>query len=105
MCALPLPLRPACCRVNDLDKLQGLRKVAEDKAFQARWKAVKQEKKKKLAALIKSMYGDDVPLNALYDIHVRARACGAGVHERGDCMHSCMRMQGCARVGLLLQRG
>lgn len=58
------------CRVNDLDKLQGLRKFAKDKSFQAKWRAVKQEKKKKLAALIKSMYGDDVPVNALFDIHV-----------------------------------
>lgn len=71
---LPRPLasphsRPS--RINDTDKLAGLRAFAKDPAFQAKWHAVKQAKKAKLAALIKRVHGDDdINLNALFDIQV-----------------------------------
>lgn len=45
--------------------------LAGDRSFQAKWKAVKQAKKAQLAALIKSTFGDDVNLNAMFDIQVR----------------------------------
>lgn len=49
----------------------GLREYATDKAFQAKWRAVKQIRKAKLAAFMKKSTGDDVNLNSLFDIHVR----------------------------------
>jgi starch phosphorylase len=51
--------------------LQKLKKLASDATFQAKWKAVKQTKKAKLAAVIKQTHGDDVNMNALFDIQVR----------------------------------
>lgn len=58
-------------RINDTDKLAGLRAFAKDPAFQAKWHAVKQAKKAKLADLIKRVHGDDdINLNALFDIQV-----------------------------------
>lgn len=56
--------------VTDTVQLQKLKKVSTDAAFQAKWKAVKQLKKAKLAAMIKQIHGDDVNMNALFDIQV-----------------------------------
>jgi hypothetical protein len=56
--------------ITDTYGLQRLTPYATDKAFQAKWREVKQENKAKLAAYIKSQFGDDVPLNALFDIQV-----------------------------------
>ncbi len=50
--------------------LTGLRKYASDKDFQAKWRAVKMQRKTKLAQLIKARFGDDVNMDALFDIHV-----------------------------------
>jgi starch phosphorylase len=58
--------------VTDTVQLQKLKKVSTDAAFQAKWKAVKQLKKAKLAAMIKQMHGDEVNMNALFDIQVCA---------------------------------
>jgi hypothetical protein len=55
----------------DMSKLRGLEEHASDPEFRAQWRAVKQEKKKQLAALIKDMTGDDVNTDAMFDIHVR----------------------------------
>jgi hypothetical protein len=56
--------------ITDTYGLQRLTPYATDKAFQAKWREVKQENKAKLAAYIESQFGDDVPLNALLDIQV-----------------------------------
>lgn len=57
--------------ITDTYDLQRLTPYATDKAFQAKWREVKQENKAKLAAYIKSQFGDDVPLNALFDIQIK----------------------------------
>ena len=59
----------------DMSKLRGLEAHAEDPAFQEQWRAVKRTQKAKLAALIKAQTGDDVSLDAMFDIHVRLRVC------------------------------
>lgn len=59
-----------CSWITDTYELAKLKPYAEDKAFQEQWRAVKLENKKKLAAYIKETFGDDVPLNALFDIQV-----------------------------------
>lgn len=68
------PQQPPHCvprhRINDTEKLAGLRAFASDPAFQAKWAAVKKAKKAKLAELIKKIHGDDVNQNALFDIQV-----------------------------------
>ena len=62
---------PDCSWITDTYELSKLKPYAEDAAFQEQWRAVKLENKKKLAAYIKETFGDDVPLNALFDIQVR----------------------------------
>ena len=57
--------------INNASLLTGLRAVAKDKAFQEKWRAVKLDKKKKLAALIKKVSGDDVNIDSLFDIHIK----------------------------------
>mmetsp|Transcript_11859 Transcript_11859/g.25461 ORF Transcript_11859/g.25461 Transcript_11859/m.25461 type:complete len:871 (-) Transcript_11859:450-3062(-) len=57
--------------INDTEMLAELRKYASDKSFQAKWRAVKREKKAKLAELIKKQSGDDVNLDALFDIQIK----------------------------------
>jgi glucan phosphorylase len=64
-----------CSWITDTYELSKLAKYAEDKAFQKKWIAVKQENKAKLAAVIKETFGDDVPLNALFDIQVGCFSC------------------------------
>lgn len=66
------------CRINNAELLSGLRKFATDKDFQAKWRAVKMQKKAKLAALLKERTGDDVNMDSMFDIHVRRR----GVRRR-----------------------
>lgn len=50
--------------------LRGLEQHADDPDFQAKWRAVKFEKKQQLADYIESVTGDKVPIDALFDIHV-----------------------------------
>jgi starch phosphorylase len=57
--------------ITDTYELSKLKPYAEDAAFQEQWRAVKLENKKKLAAYIKETFGDDVPLNALFDIQIK----------------------------------
>ena len=52
--------------------LRGLEKHAEDPDFQAKWRAVKVEKKQQLADYIEDLTGDKVPTDAMFDIHVRS---------------------------------
>jgi hypothetical protein len=76
--------------ITDTYELSKLKAYAEDAAFQEKWRAVKLEKKKKLAAYIKETFGDDVPLNALFDIQV-----GMGAHYvlRRHLRKRCMGVQ------------
>jgi starch phosphorylase len=57
--------------ITDTYELSKLKPYAEDPAFQEQWRAVKLENKKKLAAYIKDTFGEDVPLNALFDIQIK----------------------------------
>lgn len=56
--------------ITDTYELKGLRQFAEDKEFHKQWRAVKQQKKAKLAAYIKEKIGDDVNQDAMFDIQV-----------------------------------
>ena len=51
--------------------LHDLDKYAEDPEFQAQWRAIKLENKKKLAKLIEEKTGTVVSPNALFDIQVK----------------------------------
>jgi Carbohydrate phosphorylase len=55
----------------DMGLLRGLEKHADDPAFRAKWRDIKRVKKAKLAAKIKAVTGDNVNLDAMFDIHVR----------------------------------
>ena len=57
--------------VTDLDRLRGLEQWAEDPEFQARWRAVKHDNKKRLAALIEKECGVEVDPASLFDIQVK----------------------------------
>uniref|UniRef100_A0A383VH92 Alpha-1,4 glucan phosphorylase n=1 Tax=Tetradesmus obliquus TaxID=3088 RepID=A0A383VH92_TETOB len=57
--------------ITDTYELSKLAKYADDKAFHKKWRAVKQDNKARLAAVIKETFGDDVPLNALFDIQIK----------------------------------
>ncbi|KAK9810158.1 hypothetical protein WJX72_005763 [[Myrmecia] bisecta] len=57
--------------IKEAHLLEGLRKFAGDKDFQAKWRAVKLDNKKRLKAVIKARVGIDVPVNALYDIQIK----------------------------------
>lgn len=57
--------------INNLQMLRQLEPYASDPAFQAEWRAVKRQKKAKMAELIKKISGDDVSLDALYDIQIK----------------------------------
>lgn len=57
--------------VRDATLLAGLKPFAEDPAFRARWRAVKQVRKEKLAARVKQVTGYDVPTSSLFDIQVK----------------------------------
>ena len=57
--------------VMQLDMLAQLRPKAEDPELQRKWREVKNIAKKKLAQLIEDTVGVKVPMNALYDVHVK----------------------------------
>ena len=57
--------------IRELDMLHDLDKYAEDPEFQAQWRAIKLENKKKLAKLIEEKTGTVVSPNALFDIQVK----------------------------------
>jgi len=57
--------------IKETTELKKLEKYASDPKFQEEWRKVKQLAKAKLAALIKDTYGQDVNLNALFDIQVK----------------------------------
>lgn len=55
----------------DMSLLRGLEKHAEDPDFQAKWRDVKFQKKQQLADYIEEVTGDKVPIDALFDIHIK----------------------------------
>ncbi|KAL6075615.1 Alpha-1,4 glucan phosphorylase [Balamuthia mandrillaris] len=57
--------------VQQLSQLQKLRQFADDAEFQQRFVAVKQQNKKRLAAHIKQLMGEDVNPDALFDIQIK----------------------------------
>jgi glycogen phosphorylase len=50
---------------------QGLKPHAEDAEFRKKWAAIKFHNKQALAAKIKEWTGIQVPVAALYDIHIK----------------------------------
>ncbi|TVR01913.1 MAG: glycogen/starch/alpha-glucan phosphorylase [Desulfovibrionales bacterium] len=54
-----------------LDRLRELVPHAEDPAFRARWREVKQENKKRLTAYVARKLGFDCNLNAMFDVQVK----------------------------------
>ncbi|KAK9840953.1 hypothetical protein WJX81_002313 [Elliptochloris bilobata] len=57
--------------INDATRLSGLRKFADDKDFQAKWRAIKLANKERLAAKIKERTGVTLPTTPLYDIQIK----------------------------------
>jgi len=57
--------------VRNLDELKQLLPKAEEPAFVARWSAVKQDNKRKLADLISVRCGIDVGLDSMFDVQVK----------------------------------
>jgi glycogen phosphorylase len=56
---------------NDLFKLKSLEAHADDPAFQARWRAIKHERKAALAATIQRRCGISVDAASLFDVQVK----------------------------------
>ena len=56
---------------TDLDRLQGLKPLAEDAGFRAEFRAVKRANKQRLAALIHDSTGWVVSADALFDVQVK----------------------------------
>ena len=57
--------------LTDLDKLSGLEPLADDPAFQERWRAVKTANKAELAALLEARTGRVFPTDPMYDVMVK----------------------------------
>ena len=56
---------------TDLDQLVGLRERADDAEFQAQWRAVKRENKKRLAADLEAKTGLSVSPDMMFDVQVK----------------------------------
>lgn len=56
---------------TDLSQLQNLRKFADDKAFRAQWRKIKQDNKQRLAVLVQRDCGVAFDTNALFDVQVK----------------------------------
>ncbi len=57
--------------LNDLSRLRKLEKVADDPGFQKRWREVKFDNKRELAALLATRTGIEVDPASLFDIQVK----------------------------------
>jgi len=57
--------------VNDLAQLEGLATHADDRAFQGRWREVKQQNKQRLAQLVAHDCGVEFDPEALFDVQVK----------------------------------
>ncbi|WP_040661658.1 glycogen/starch/alpha-glucan phosphorylase [Nitrococcus mobilis] len=56
---------------TDADKLRDLKGLADDASFGRRWRDIKQQNKRKLAALVATECGVEFPLHALFDVQVK----------------------------------
>lgn len=54
-----------------LEKLEGLKKLADDKAFQKEYMAIKRENKVELAAVIKELCDIEVSPDAIFDVQIK----------------------------------
>jgi len=71
--------------INDATRLAGLRKFADDRGFQAKWRAIKHENKERLAAKIKvRRYGPTLTLSLWCAFSRRSRAALTGAAGRTD---------------------
>jgi len=57
--------------INNAEELTSLRALASDKALQSKWRAVKLQRKAKLAELVKKLTGDDIDINSMFDIQIK----------------------------------
>lgn len=57
--------------VTDLERLEGLRPLADDPAFRERWRAVKRANKERLARLVAERCGVGFDLDAMFDVQVK----------------------------------
>ena len=57
--------------VTDLDRLSDLAPLAEDPDFRKAFRAVKQDNKRRLAALIQRRLGITVNVDSLFDVHIK----------------------------------
>jgi len=57
--------------VTDLDQLEKLLPLADDKSFRARWQKIKQENKNELAKYIKSKTNIIIDPNSMFDIQIK----------------------------------
>ncbi len=57
--------------VLDMAPLQRLALVADDSSFQQKWMGVKRENKERLQKLVKKLTGLTIPLDSMYDAHVK----------------------------------
>jgi len=57
--------------ITHLDLLKGLAEYADDEVFQQEWADVKKEAKMKLAHLLKGLSGEDVNMDAIFDVQVK----------------------------------
>jgi len=56
---------------TDLAQLQNLRKFADDEAFRAQWRKIKQDNKQRLAAMVQRDCGVAFDTNAMFDVQVK----------------------------------
>ena len=57
--------------IKDFSKIEQIKQYAEDADFAARWTRVKQENKRKLAALVKKECNVDFDVDSLFDVQVK----------------------------------
>lgn len=56
---------------TNLAELQNLRKFADDKAFRAQWRKIKQDNKQRLAAMVQRDCGVEFDTQAMFDVQVK----------------------------------
>jgi glucan phosphorylase len=57
--------------LKDLTKLEGLLPFAEDKAFRAKWAAIKQRNKERLAHYVQTTLGLIIRTDAMFDVQIK----------------------------------
>eukprot|EP01023_Acetabularia_acetabulum_P010479 TRINITY_DN14767_c0_g3_i4.p1 TRINITY_DN14767_c0_g3~~TRINITY_DN14767_c0_g3_i4.p1 ORF type:complete len:878 (+),score=208.77 TRINITY_DN14767_c0_g3_i4:58-2691(+) len=70
--------------IQDMSMLQKLQPLANDPDFRKKWRDVKWENKRRLAAVIKQVSGDEVNLDAMFDIQIKR------IHEYKRQLLNCL---------------